>query len=99
MAAGKQIFSTNVRSRMNFPVPTIDQIKQEIERAWNAKGPAMLWGDMEEMLVIVLKSALPADEQLAFCREIIDAYSKRGHFAFGPDNKLCGAAYHSELYR
>lgn len=98
MAASKQIFSTNVRSRMNFPVPTIAQIKEEIERAWDKHG-VMLWGDMEDMLVLVLKSSIPAEEQLAFCREIIDAYTKRGHFAIGPDNKLCGAAYHSELYR
>lgn len=94
----KPIFSTGILGRLNT-FPTIQQIKDEIDAAWNDKRGLMLWGDMEDLLVVVLRSDISAAEQLALCREIIDAFSKRGHFSMGPNYKLVGAAYHSELYK
>jgi hypothetical protein len=36
--------------------------------------------DMEDLLVIVLASSLTDQEKVAFSKEIIDAFTRRGHF-------------------
>jgi hypothetical protein len=71
--------STNVNSRIGI-VPTSEQIKEEINRAWNDHTGFMLWGDMEDLLVAALKLKIDADEKEGLCKEIIDAITKRGHF-------------------
>lgn len=52
-----------------------------LNKQWAKHSIKMDWAEMEQMLLAVLHSEQLTDtEKVSFCKETIDAFTKRGHF-------------------
>lgn len=60
---------------------TRKELLQLLNDVWDIRKRQMNWSGMEDTLVDILKCPeLSAEEKVAFAKECIDAYTKRGRF-------------------
>lgn len=66
---------------MNINANNVEEFGKHLDTIWDRKLIKVDFIGLESTLVLVLASEfLSASQKVAFCKETIDAYTKRGHF-------------------
>lgn len=59
---------------------THDEVRELIDKHWNNERITLEWLQFETDLIKVLSSGLPSKTIVAATKELVDAFTKRGHF-------------------